>query len=263
VSGDPVDGGPGSGDGQASQEPPARLVSVVPDAEALARVTAARLVLALADAQAARGSASVVLTGGRIGAATLSEVAALPWRDVVDWAGVDVWWGDERFLPRGHADRNESQAREVLLDALPLDPARVHPVDGPDGPGGDDPDAAAARYADELLRNGPPAFDVVLLGLGEDGHVASLMPGTAGVTAAGWTTTVRDSPKPPPVRVSLTFDAIAAAEETWLVVSGADKAEPVAAALAGGRVEEVPAAGVRARRLVRWLLDAEAAFRLP
>lgn len=248
---------------QPREQAPARLVSVVPDADALARATAARLVLALADAQAARGSASVVLTGGRLGAATLAHVAALCWRDIVDWARVDVWWGDERFLPRGHADRNETQAREALLDTLPLDPARVHPVDGPDGPGGDDPDAAAARYAEVLTRGGPPAFDVLLLGIGEDGHVASLMPGTPAVTAGGWATAVRDSPKPPPVRVSLTFDAIAAAEESWLVVSGAGKAEPVAAALAGAPVDEVPAAGVRARRLVRWLLDAEAASRLP
>lgn len=240
----------------------ARLVGVAPDAQALARSTAARLVLALADAQAARGSASVVLTGGRVGVETLGEVAALPWRDVVDWGRVDVWWGDERFLPRGHPDRNETQAREALLGALPLDPTRVHPVDGPDGPAGDDPDAAAGRYAAELTRGGPPAFDVLLLGLGEDGHVASIMPGTPAVTASGWVAAVRHSPKPPPVRVSLTFDAIAAAEEVWVVVSGAGKAGPVAAALAGAPVEEVPAAGVRARRLVRWLLDVDAASRL-
>ena len=251
-----------SAERRADAETPARLVTVAPDAETLAGATAARLVLALADAQAAHGDASVVLTGGRIGAATLAAVAALPWRDVVDWARVDVWWGDERFLPRGHPDRNETQAREALLDALPLDPRRVHPVDGPDGPDGDDPDAAAARYAEELARGGPPAFDVLLLGIGEDGHVASLMPGTPDVSASGWATAVRGSPKPPPVRVSLTLDAIAAAEETWVVVSGTDKAGPVAAALAGAPVDEVPAAGVRARRLVRWLLDAEAASRL-
>ncbi len=241
---------------------PERLVAVVPDAATLAATTAARLVLALVDAQAAQGSASVVLTGGRIGAATLAQVAGLAWRDVVDWGAVDVWWGDERFLPAGDPDRNDTQAREALLDSLPLDPARVHPVDGPDGLAGNDPEAAAAAYAELLTRDGPPAFDVLLLGLGEDGHVASLMPGTPAVTAEGWVTAVRDSPKPPRVRVSLTFGAIAAAAEAWVVVSGRGKAGKVAAALGGAPVNEVPGAGVRARRRVRWLLDAEAAERL-
>src|SRR3954462_8276437 len=104
------------------------LVVTHRDATVLAQAVAARLVTALVDAQAARGSASVVLTGGGIGVASLRELAAIPARGAIDWDALDVWWGDERFLPTGHPDRNETQAREALLDTVDLDPARVHPL---------------------------------------------------------------------------------------------------------------------------------------
>ena len=98
----------------------------------------------LVDAQADRGSASVVLTGGRLGTGVFAELRTNPARDAVDWRHVDIWWGDERFVPAGDADRNDRQARDALLDALPLSPDRVHPFPASDGPWGDDPEAAAA-----------------------------------------------------------------------------------------------------------------------
>jgi 6-phosphogluconolactonase len=104
------------------------LVEVAPDAEALASAVAARFVVTVLDAQAARGSASIVLTGGRIAAKVLAAVGDLPAARGIDWARVDLWWGDERFLPAGDPERNETQARAALLDTLPLDPARVHPM---------------------------------------------------------------------------------------------------------------------------------------
>src|SRR6185312_10812466 len=131
-------------------------VVVHQDATLLARAVAARLVTALVDAQAARGHASVVLTGGGIGIATLRELAASPARDAIEWDALDIWWGDERFLPSGHPERNETQAREALLDAVDVDAARVHPMAPSDGPDGDDVDAAAARYADELATASQP-----------------------------------------------------------------------------------------------------------
>jgi 6-phosphogluconolactonase len=240
------------------------------DATLLARAVAARLVTRLVDLQSARRTASIVLTGGGIGVAVLRELAASPARGAVDWDELDVWWGDERFLPAGHKDRNDTQARAALLDRVPIDPARVHPMPGPDGIDGPDPEAAAARYASWLAGaathedHGPvPAFDVLLLGVGPDGHTASLFPGQPAVYDERAVVAVHGSPKPPPTRLTLTFPSINAAREVWLVVSGEEKAGAVAMALSGAGPVQVPAAGVRGRAQTLWLLDAAAAGKLP
>src|SRR3954468_23271931 len=164
------------------------LVIVVPDAEVLASSVAAPLVVTIIDAQAEHGRAHGVLTGGRIAAKVLRTVGELPATGAIDWRRVDLWWGDERFLPAGDPDRNETQAREALLDALPLDPARVHAMPPSDGPDGDDAEAAAKRYARELAAAAPagadlPRFDVLMLGVGEDGHVASIFPDHPGYSS--------------------------------------------------------------------------------
>jgi 6-phosphogluconolactonase len=238
------------------------------DPALLARAVAARLVTRLVDVQSARGAASVVLTGGGIGTAVLREIAASPARDAVSWAALDVWWGDERFLPAGHPDRNDTAARAALLDAVPVDPGRVRSVPGPDAV--DDAEAAAERYASWLARaatpedHGPvPSFDVLLLGVGPDGHTASLFPGQPAVYDDRPVVAVHGSPKPPPTRVTLTFPAINAAREVWVVVSGADKAGAVAMALGGAGRVQVPAAGVAGRQRTLWLLDAAAAAKVP
>ena len=229
------------------------VVVVVPDADILASAVAARLVVKIIDAQAVRGSASVVLTGGRIAAKVLRSIKDLPAAGAIEWSHVDLWWGDERFLPAGDPDRNETQAREALLDALPLDPARVHAMPASDGPDGDDAEAAAVRYAQEL--HGP--FDVLMLGVGEDGHVASIFPGHPVNDATSPTAAVHDSPKPPPVRVTLTMPAIRTAEEVWLIASGPDKAAPVGKALRGNG--DLPAARAQGTAKTFWLLDRAAA----
>ncbi|GAA0935512.1 6-phosphogluconolactonase [Actinocorallia libanotica] len=245
-------------------------VLVHPDAELLAAGVAARLVSRLIEVLAEKESASVVLTGGGSGLAALAAVAADPARDAVDWSRVDFWWGDERFLPEGDPERNETGAREALLDRIPVDPARVHVMRGPDGPDGDDADASAARYAAELAAAAPgrtpavPAFDVLMLGVGPDAHIASLFPGHPEVhersrTAVG----VHDSPKPPPTRISLTVPAIQAAEEVWVIVAGAGKAEAVRLGLSGAEAAKAPVATARGRRATYYFLDREAASALP
>jgi 6-phosphogluconolactonase len=240
-------------------------VVVHADPHLLAQTAAARLVVRMIDAQAERGEATVVLTGGRIAAAIYEAVRDLPARDAVDWSRVNVWWGDERFLPAGHADRNETQARAALLDALAFEPARVHAMPPSDGPDGDDPEAAAARYAAGLAAAARPGtaalphFDVLLLGVGEDGHVASVFPEHPATYERRRVTAVRGSPKPPPVRLTLTLPAINTAEEVWLVAAGADKARAVGMALAGAGPVQVPAAGVGGVDRTLWLLDRSAA----
>jgi 6-phosphogluconolactonase len=246
------------------------LVVTHQDATLLARAVAARLVTALVDAQAARGSASVVLTGGGIGIATLRELAAAPARDAVDWERLDVWWGDERFLPSGHPERNETHAREALLDAVPVTPERVHPMAPCDGPLGDDVDAAAEAYAETLAtaarpedHGDVPTFDVLLLGVGPEGHIASLFPGSPALYDDRAVVPVRGSPKPPPTRLSLSTASINAAREIWLVAAGEEKAAAVRMALAGAGATAVPAAGVHGRSRTLWLLDRAAASKLP
>jgi 6-phosphogluconolactonase len=254
-----------------------RDIIITDDTDLMATAGATRLLTALADAQAARGQAHLVLTGGTGGGAlqfALAAAAAVaaagpaiagPATATVDWSRVDLWWGDERFLPAGDPDRNETQSRALLLDHLDLDPARVHPMPASDGPFGDDVDAAAAAYAAELaVAAGTgatvPAFDVLLLGVGPDGHVASLFPDHPGFAVReGSTIAVRRSPKPPPTRISLTLPALQTARQVWLLAGGEGKADVVARAVGG---EDLPAGSVHGTERTLWLLDQAAASKL-
>lgn len=246
-------------------------VVVHPDADTLAAATAARLLLHLIDAQSTHRPLHVALTGGGLGTQVLAQVAASPLRDAVDWTGVHLWWGDERFLPAGDPERNETQARAALIDALPIPAGNVHPVPAADADH-PTPEDAAEAYATTLAEYAPPtepshdarppvpAFDLVLLGVGPDGHIASLFPGqdTLAVTDRA-VVGVHDSPKPPPDRVSLTYPALEAAAEIWLVVAGADKSDAVGRALAGDDIRRTPASGAKGRTRTLWLLDASVA----
>ena len=231
---------------------------------------AARLVTRLVDVCSARGHASLVLTGGGIGTQVLTELAAAPARDAVDWRHVDVWWGDERFLPTGDPERNETGARQALLDHVDTGPDRVHPMPGPDGPDGPDPEAAAARYAAWLLaasqpedHSQVPSFDVLMLGIGPEGHVASLFPGMPALYEERTVVAVHGAPKPPPTRLTLTLPAITAAREVWILASGEEKAGAIRLALSGAGPVQVPAAGARGRQQTLFLLDRAAAAHVP
>jgi 6-phosphogluconolactonase len=233
------------------------------DPEQMARAAAARLITKLVDAQASRGSASVVLTGGRNGNGLLAAIARSPARDAIDWRRLTLWWGDERFLPEGDAERNHTQARGALLDAVPLDPARVHVMAPSSGPYGDDPEAAAEAYAAELAA-APEPFDILLLGVGPDTHVASLFPELPAVReTARLAVAVHGAPKPPPTRITLTLPAIRTAREVWLLAAGADKAKAAALALSGAGEIQAPAAGAYGTSRTLWLLDDAAASALP
>jgi 6-phosphogluconolactonase len=238
------------------------------DQQLLAQAVAARTVTRLVDSAAARGTASAVLTGGGIGTAVLAELAVTPARDAIDWRHLDIWWGDERFLTVGDPERNETGARKALLDHVDTDPARIHPMPGSDGPDGDDPEAAAVRYASWLAaaagQGRPvPEFDVLMLGIGPEAHVASLFPGLPALHDERSVVAVHDSPKPPPTRLTLTLPSIQAAREVWILASGAEKADAVALALSGAGPVQVPAAGARGRQRTLFLLDRAAAAKVP
>ena len=239
-------------------------IETFPSPEALAAAVAGRLVVRLAAVQAAGRTPAVCLTGGTV-AVKIHEavVAATEGHEDVDWSDVDFWWGDERYVPADDDGRNAKQAREVMLDHLAVDERRVHEMPASDGPHDSIEDAAEA-YGDEVRRRGSGQFDVLMLGLGPDGHVASLFPGSPQLDVDDTVAVaVTDSPKPPPERISLTYGALNRSSEVWFVVSGEGKAEAVAKALAEGTdVHDAPAAGVAGQDETIWFLDRGAASQL-
>ena len=240
---------------------PARVV-VHPDKQAVADAGAARLVTALLDAQARGRSPQVSLTGGSLGSAIIASLLALPARTAVDWSTVSIWWGDERYLPAGDPDRNDTQNDAAGLDRLGLDQANVHRVPGPDA--SDSAEDSADRYSSMVRGSGGGEFDVMILGVGPDGHVASLFPGhPAQLTTDAIAVAVHDSPKPPPDRVSLTFECLSRSDRVWFLVAGADKAEAVRNGVAGAGPELSSAAQVHGIHETLWLVDADSASDLP
>jgi 6-phosphogluconolactonase len=236
-------------------------------AGALAEAIADALVEAVNAALAERGVAHLVLTGGGIGIAALRSLRLAAEREGLDWSRVHLWWGDERFLPDKDPERNETQACEALIDHIDIPAGQVHPMPASDGLDGDHVEHAVTRYKRELTlaarSQAPvPDFDVCLLGVGPDAHVASLFPGLPQVREdEAAVAAVRDSPKPPPRRVTLTLPALRSARQVWVLASGEGKAEPVRLGLAGGSVDEAPVAGARGReRTVFWVDDAAAAL---
>ncbi|MYW04246.1 6-phosphogluconolactonase [Streptomyces sp. SID3343] len=234
----------------------------------MAKAAATGLIQRVADAQAEFDVAHIVLTGGRNGNALLYELSLTPTLNAIDFDRLHIWWGDERFLPAGHADRNETQAREALLNTVPVVEELVHAMPASDGPDGDDVAAAAARYAAELAAAAPegalvPAFTLAMFGVGPDTHVASLFPDFPATAETERTVlAVRDAPKPPPTRITLTFPAIRAAHEVWLLAAGEDKADAVASARASADAVKTPAAGAFGTGATLWLLDRAAAANL-
>ena len=248
-----------------------RRVLVHPNKPALAGSVAARFITTLIDTIDQYGEASVVLTGGSMGSAVLAAVNVSPARDSIDWSRVHFWWGDERWLPRGDAERNETQAREALLDHLSIDGSTIHAFPASDD--GIELDAAAEVYAAELARvaasigdgsQAYPRFDVTFLGVGPDGHIASLFPEKSGIREQDAVVIpVRNSPKPPPERLSLTLPVINSSVRVWLVLAGADKASALGLTLAGASMNEVPAAGVEGTVSTLFFVDAEATAEVP
>lgn len=243
---------------------PLPRVEVHADAADLATTVAGAFLRMVTVQQAAGEVPQVALTGGTIADRIHHEIARLAPDSEVDWSRIDVYWGDERFVAPDSEERNAVQAHRALLDPLGVDPARVHEV--PSTSDVSSVEEAATAYAATVRATGSRRFHLVMLGVGPDGHVASLFPGHPQVDATeAIAVPVTDSPKPPPERVSLTLEALNRADEVWFVVSGADKAEAVGRALAPTPpdVHEIPAAGVRGAVETIWFLDRDSASQVP
>lgn len=244
-----------------------RRVLVHQDRTVLALAVATRFLATVGGIVAAKGEANIALTGGGLGTDILAAINESPRRDSVDWSKVAVWWGDERWVPAGDSERNDTGARSALLDHIDLEPRRIHSF--PAAGGADDLDSAARRYAADLAAAAPSGqptvnFDIMFLGVGPDGHVASLFPGREGIRVAEpGVVAVRNSPKPPPERLSLTLPSINASDRIWLCLAGADKASAFGLALADVSTVEVPAAGVEGRLETLFFVDQAAAVGVP
>ncbi len=257
-----------------ARRPPARpgrpgpAVQRVADAGAAARAAAEVVAAAVARAVAERGRFSLALAGGST-PRRLYELLADPgaeFRAGIAWDRVHVFFGDERHVPPDHADSNHRMAREALLDHVPV--ASVHRMRG------EEPDAAvaAAAYQDELAAffdaptaGRPPRLDLVLLGLGADGHTASLFPGNAALRERRRWVAAPYVERLGAHRITLTLPTLSRAREVMFLVSGADKAAAVAQVLAPAPGSaRLPAARVRpGDGALRWIVDLAAAARLP
>ncbi|MCW2857137.1 MAG: 6-phosphogluconolactonase [Marmoricola sp.] len=235
-----------------------RDVVVLADPAAVADLVATRFLERMAAAQQRGEVPHVALTGGTIAGAIHRQIAQRAAEYDVDWTNIAFWWGDERFVAPDSDDRNARGARQAFLNALGA--TQVHEM--PSTATASSVSDAAAAYADEVRGAPGTDFDLVMLGMGPDGHVASLFPGFAQLDiddaiAVG----VTNSPKPPPERVSLTFAALNRSKAVWFLVTGAEKAAATARAWAfEGSVHETPARGI-AGPSITWFVDQAAAGR--
>lgn len=225
---------------------------VVADAGAFALRAATWLAETVTDVLAARTHCAVALSGGVTPRPVYAALAAPDLAGRIDWHRVDVYFADERAVPPDHPDSNFRMATESLLGRVAIPEARVHRMEGERR----DLDAAATAYDGQL----PAALDVLVLGLGADGHTASLFPGSPALAERQHRVVAVESPKPPPRRLTITPPVIAAARHVAVFATGKEKAAAVARALEGDATAgEVPA--VLARHGV-WFLDRAAAARL-
>lgn len=236
-------------------------LEIHPTTEALMLAAAAHVIAAGAQAIQTRGRFSVALAGGSTPEALYRLLAAEPFVSRLDWRAVHVFWGDERSVPPDHSDSNYRMARESLLAHVPVAPENIHRIQGEI-----DAAQAALAYEDALRAHfaGPPRFDLILLGMGEDGHTASLFPGAPALAERVRLAVPVHAAHLGSWRVTLTYPVLNAAAAVLFVVSGSSKAATLRAVLEGpSRPTELPAQGVRphAGRLM-WLADASAAEQL-
>ncbi|MDO5735561.1 MAG: 6-phosphogluconolactonase [Propionibacteriaceae bacterium] len=234
-----------------------RRIVRLDDADEVADVVARRLLVRIVELQEKRGVVHICLTGGDTANQMYERFAALVPDSELDASKLQLWWGDERFVPATDESRNSLQAVTRLARTVSIKSADIHMMPAQDGRA--DSHQCAAEYETEL---GDTAFDITLLGIGKDGHVGSIFPGHPSFASTSRSVIgVTDAPKPPSDRISLTIPALNRSDEVWFIATGASKADAVARSLAGD--EELPAAHVQAKEAIYWFLDADAAHELP
>lgn len=239
-------------------------IRIFRDSRELARVLAAHVLRAAADATAARDRFTLALSGGSALALLAEGIFSGTPETSADWSAWHVFWADERCVSPDSADSNSAAARKAWLDHVPIPPGQIHAVDGALAP----PEAAQdyemrLAKAFGLARGAGPRFDLILLGVGADGHTASLFPGHPAVEETErCVVPVLDAPKPPPARVSLTLPAINRARQICFVAAGPDKAPVLARIFQGPAAAGAPVPAERVRLsegVVHWFIDEQAA----
>ena len=213
----------------------------------------------------ARGVAHVVLTGGTMGVAVLTGLDVSE-QSRVDWSKVHLWWGDERFVDSASSDRNAVQAREAFISKSVIPESHIHEM--PPANSGLSLDEAARSYANDLAQYAAensllPQFDLTFLGIGPDSHVASLFPDHADAQQDSPVIPVRNSPKPPPERVSLSYGSINTSERVWVVACGSDKADAVSQMFSTDDDASFPSSCVHGRIQTKLWADSLAAAKVP
>lgn len=236
-----------------------REVHAFPDLESLSLAAAQGVAAEIQQVAARRRRCSFVLTGGRT-PRRMYELLALRFGATVPWSQVDLFWGDERYVPHDDPRSNYRLARVSLLDHVAVPPQNIHPIPTHNP----EPMRAAGEYEEFLRRyfqSRPPQLDVMLLGMAANGHIASLFPHQPSLHEQSHWVIAADVPADPPQRITMTFPIINEAAYVAFLVAGAGKAEAVRRALEpGANVDEVPAVGVapKSGRVV-WWLDSSAA----
>jgi len=236
-------------------------VAIYPDSNTLSHEAAQYVVRIATEAIASHGRFTIALSGGSTPKALYTLLGNEPYRDQIDWTLVEIFWSDERCVPPDSSDSNYQLALEVLLSKVPIAANQVHrmPADKPDR------DAASQAYIQEMQRvfgtDGIPSFDLLQLGMGPEGHTASLFPHQASLHEQQRLVMPVNVPKPPPPRLTFTPPLLNAARHVLFLVTGSEKADALHAVLEGSyQPEEYPAQIVRPPHgEVTWMLDTAAA----
>lgn len=235
------------------------IVNRFSDGDSVARAVAQALVTKLQELTSLQAKTHIALTGGTVGVASLARFAELDQAKELDYSKIHFWWGDERFVSADSPDRNAVQARNAMFRHLNVPEANIHEFPASDE--GLDLDRAAEEFSEHLTSEASegnhPHFDVILLGMGPDGHVASLFPGKPTPASGVNVYAEHDSPKPPPQRLSFSYELINSADEIWFTVAGADKAEAVSIAFSD-EPARIPAGRVQGAKKTIWFVDQTA-----